>query len=102
MLATLAATAMLLPTSSTCQGTMQGLEITTVMLTLETTSGAPSTTHTRATSTPWQGLSTPVVEEGATGIIVTGMAARPTSIILTLTSCVLKTDAPSIQTTGTG
>merc|ERR1719308_524846 len=48
----LAVTAMPLPTSSTCQETTQGMGTTTAMLTSGTTSGAPSTTPWRATSTP--------------------------------------------------
>merc|ERR1712215_271997 len=74
--AMLVATVTLLPTSLTCQGTTQVMAIITVMPTLVITSGAPSTTPWRGTSTPSPPPSTPATEVADTGIAVTGEAAR--------------------------
>merc|ERR1712215_179620 len=74
--AMLVATVTPLPTSLTCQGTTQVMEIITVMPTLVTTSGAPSTTSWRGTNTPSPPPSTPAMEVTDTGMAVTELAAR--------------------------
>merc|ERR1712203_1056994 len=84
-LSNVVATAMLLPTSSTCQGTTQVMAITTAMPTWVTTSGAPSTTPWRGTSTPSPPPSTPAVEVTDTGIAVIEGAARLMLSMLTPT-----------------
>ena len=48
-------------------------------------------THLKGTSTPWLEPSTLVMVEMETGMVVTEVAARLTSIILTPMQCVLKT-----------
>merc|ERR1712215_662770 len=69
--AMLVATVTLLPTSLTCQGRTQAMEITTAMPTLVTTSGAQSTTPWRGTSTQSPPPSTPAMEVTDTGMAVT-------------------------------
>merc|ERR1712179_506972 len=69
----LVATVTLLPTSSTCQGTTQVTEITTAMPTLVTTSGAPSTT-------PWRGTSTPSPPPSTLAAAATQAVKRPLAL----------------------